>query len=90
VEDLLESDSLTDYYRDFLKRQEGKSRFKESLVTGSARINHFQVVMAISEFYYCGGSMGVVFGEKFRRAMIMPYRRPPFYKCMLFRRSKAL
>ncbi len=69
VEDLLESDSLTDYYRDFLKRQEGKSRFKESLVTGSARINHFQVVMAISEFYYCGGSMGVVFGEKFRRAI---------------------
>jgi acetyl-CoA carboxylase beta subunit len=25
--------------------------------------------MAISEFYYCGGSMGVVFGEKFRRAV---------------------
>jgi acetyl-CoA carboxylase beta subunit len=24
--------------------------------------------MGISEFYYCGGSMGVVFGEKFRRA----------------------
>jgi acetyl-CoA carboxylase beta subunit len=69
VEDLLESDSLTDYYRDFLKRQEGKSRFKESLVTGSARINNFQAVMAISEFYYCGGSMGVVFGEKFRRAV---------------------
>jgi acetyl-CoA carboxylase carboxyl transferase beta subunit len=68
VEDLLESDSLTEYYRDFLKRQEGKSRFKESLVTGNTRINHFQAVMAISEFYYCGGSMGVVFGEKFRRA----------------------
>lgn len=69
VEDLLESDSLTGYYRDFLKRQEGRSRFKESLVTGNARINHFQAVMAISEFYYCGGSMGVVFGEKFRRAV---------------------
>jgi len=25
--------------------------------------------MVISEFYYCGGSMGVVFGEKFRRAV---------------------
>jgi acetyl-CoA carboxylase beta subunit len=25
--------------------------------------------MAISEFYYCGGSMGVVFGEKFRRGV---------------------
>jgi acetyl-CoA carboxylase beta subunit len=26
-------------------------------------------VMVISEFYFCGGSMGVVFGEKFRRAV---------------------
>ena len=69
VDQLLESESITDYYKDFLKRQEGRSRFKESLVVGSARIHHFQVVTAISEFYYCGGSMGVVFGEKFRRAV---------------------
>jgi acetyl-CoA carboxylase beta subunit len=66
---LLEEEAITDYYRDFLKRQEGWSDFKESLVVGSARTNHFQVVMAISEFYFCGGSMGVVFGEKFRRAV---------------------
>jgi acetyl-CoA carboxylase beta subunit len=65
----MEEDSLTDYYRDFLARQEGRSNFKESLVVGTARMHHFQVVMAISEFYYCGGSMGVVFGEKFRRAV---------------------
>ncbi|MFC1494837.1 carboxyl transferase domain-containing protein [Thermodesulfobacteriota bacterium] len=69
VDQLLESESITDYYRDFLQRQEGRSTFKESLVVGSARTNHFQVVMAISEFYFCGGSMGVVFGEKFRRAV---------------------
>lgn len=69
VNQLLEEDSLTDYYRDFLARQEGRSNFKESLVVGSARMHHFQVVMAVSEFYYCGGSMGVVFGEKFRRAV---------------------
>lgn len=69
VDDLLEEDSITEYYRDFLKRQEGRTYFKESLVTGTARINHFQVVLAISSFYYCGGSMGVVFGEKFRRAV---------------------
>ncbi|MBN2419582.1 MAG: acetyl-CoA carboxylase carboxyl transferase subunit alpha/beta [Deltaproteobacteria bacterium] len=69
VDQLLDRDSMTDYYKDFLKRQEGRSIFKESLVAGSASINHFQVVMAISEFYYCGGSMGVVFGEKFRRAV---------------------
>ncbi|MBN1103028.1 MAG: acetyl-CoA carboxylase carboxyl transferase subunit alpha/beta [Deltaproteobacteria bacterium] len=69
VDQLLEEDAITDYYREFLARQEGRSQFKESLVVGSARIHHFQVVMAISEFYYCGGSMGVVFGEKFRRAV---------------------
>ena len=69
VDQLLEEDAITNYYRDFLARQEGRSHFKESLVVGSASIHQFQVVMAISEFYYCGGSMGVVFGEKFRRAM---------------------
>ncbi|MBW1806229.1 MAG: acetyl-CoA carboxylase carboxyl transferase subunit alpha/beta [Deltaproteobacteria bacterium] len=69
VDQLLNEDTITDYYRDFLARQEGRSPFNESLVVGSARIHNFQVVMAISEFYFCGGSMGVVFGEKFRRAV---------------------
>ncbi|MBN2126074.1 MAG: acetyl-CoA carboxylase carboxyl transferase subunit alpha/beta [Deltaproteobacteria bacterium] len=69
VDQLLEEDAITDYYRDFLARQEGRSHFKESLVVGTARIHGFQAVLAISEFYYCGGSMGVVFGEKFRRAV---------------------
>jgi acetyl-CoA carboxylase carboxyl transferase beta subunit len=69
VDQLLDGEIFTDYYRDFLARHEGRSHFKESLVVGNARIHHFQVMMAISEFYYCGGSMGVVFGEKFRRAV---------------------
>lgn len=69
VEDLLEDDAITDYYRDFLAKQEGRSPFKESLVVGRARIYTFRVIMAVSEFHFCGGSMGVVFGEKFRRAV---------------------
>ncbi len=69
VTELLEEDAITDYYRDFLAKQKGRSNFKESLVVGSAQIHHFQVVMAIGSFNYCGGSMGVVFGEKFRRAV---------------------
>ncbi len=69
VDQLLAEDSITGYYRDFLAKQEGRSHFKESLVVGSARVNQFHVTMAISAFYYCGGSMGVVFGEKFRRAV---------------------
>jgi acetyl-CoA carboxylase carboxyl transferase beta subunit len=69
VDQLLEEEAITDYYRDFLAKQEGRSHFKESLVVGSARIHHFRVVLAVSEFYFAGGSMGVVFGEKFRRAV---------------------
>jgi acetyl-CoA carboxylase carboxyl transferase beta subunit len=69
VEDILEPAAITDYYREFLEKQEGRSHFKESLVVGAARINHFRVTMAIGAFTYCGGSMGVVFGEKFRRAV---------------------
>lgn len=69
VDQLLEEDAITDYYRDFLAKQKGRSNFKESLVVGTARVHHFQVVMAIGAFSYCGGSMGVVFGEKFRRAV---------------------
>lgn len=69
VDQLLEEETITHYYRDFLKRQEGRSNFKESLVIGTAKVCHFPAVMAISEFYFCGGSMGVVFGEKFSRAV---------------------
>ena len=69
VDQLLEEDAITDYYRDFLAKQEGRSHFEESLVVGRAQIHRFPVVMAIGTFYYCGGSMGVVFGEKFRRAV---------------------
>ncbi|MBU2028476.1 acetyl-CoA carboxylase carboxyl transferase subunit alpha/beta [Patescibacteria group bacterium] len=69
VDQLLNEDAITNYYRDFLKRQDGRSEFKESLVVGRARIHHFEVVMAISEFYFCGGSMGVVFGEKFSQGI---------------------
>ena len=68
VDQLIGEESITDYYREFLAKQEGHSHFNESLVVGSARVNQMQAVMALSTFYYCGGSMGVVFGEKFRRA----------------------
>jgi acetyl-CoA carboxylase carboxyl transferase beta subunit len=69
VDQLLEEDNITHYYRDFLDRYEGRSHFKESLVVGRARVHHFEVIMALCEFYFCGGTMGVVFGEKFRRAV---------------------
>ncbi len=69
AESLLDSQSMTSYYRDFLDRQ--RSHFNTSLVTGEALIFGQPVILAISEFYFSGGSMGVVFGEKFNRAVDM-------------------
>ncbi len=68
VDQLLDEGTITSHYNQFLAKQKGRSPFNESLVVGSARIHGIQAVMAISDFYFCGGSMGVVFGEKFRRA----------------------
>ncbi len=69
VDQLLDEDRISPYYREYLKKQKGRSPFSESLVVGLGRINGYQVVMCIGEFYFCSGSMGVVFGEKFRRAV---------------------
>jgi len=67
AESLLDGQSMTSYYRDFLDKQ--RSHFNESLVTGEALIFGQPVILAISEFYFSGGSMGVAFGEKFNRAV---------------------
>jgi len=67
VDSLLDDQSITGYYRESLERQ--RSHFNESLVTGEALIFGQPVILAISEFYFSGGSMGVAFGEKFNRAI---------------------
>ena len=52
------------------KREKGrkKSGREDALVTGTASIQGFACVLAVSEFDFMGGSMGSVFGEKFVRA----------------------
>ncbi|MGC1404105.1 MAG: carboxyl transferase domain-containing protein [Thermodesulfobacteriota bacterium] len=67
VGSLLDEGMITNYYREFLEKQ--RSHFKESLVTGEAQIFGQPVILAVSEFYFGGGSMGVAFGEKFKRAV---------------------
>jgi acetyl-CoA carboxylase carboxyl transferase beta subunit len=77
VDSLLDDSMITDYYREFLEKQ--RSHFQESLVTGEARIFGQPVVLAVSEFYFSGGSMGVAFGEKFKRAVELAIeRKAPF------------
>ena len=69
VSQLLEQEAMTPYYQDFLDKQKERSHFQESLVTGEATLYGHSVILAISDFYFSGGSMGVAFGEKFRQAV---------------------
>ena len=79
VEDILDPSLMTPDYQKFLAKQVRRTHFREALVTGEAKIFGHDVVLGICEFYYSGGSMGVVFGEKFRRAVDYAVeRRVPF------------
>jgi acetyl-CoA carboxylase carboxyl transferase beta subunit len=75
VHDLLPEDDIHDYYRDFLNKQKKRSSFTESLVTATATVHGYPAVLAISDFAFAGGSMGVVFGEKFRLAVEYAIRK---------------
>jgi acetyl-CoA carboxylase carboxyl transferase beta subunit len=67
VHNLLHPSLLTEDYREFIKKQDRKSSFHEALVTGEATVFGQPVALAVCEFYFAGGTMGVVFGEKFHR-----------------------
>ena len=69
VTDLLHDSHLTPEYKKFVAAQNRRTHFHESLVTGEGLIYGHRAVLAVSEFYFSGGSMGVVFGEKFHRAV---------------------
>jgi len=69
VADLLDPSLLTPEYGKYVTKQGERTPFKEALVTGEARVFGHRVVLAVCEFYFAGGSMGVVFGEKFDRAV---------------------
>lgn len=69
--DLRSSDPLTFKdqlrYRERLKKAEKKSGSVEAVRTGRARINGEQVFIGIFDFFFMGGSMGSVVGEKLTR-----------------------
>ncbi len=75
VHDLLPEEDIHSYYRDFLQKQKKRTAFTESLVTAQAAIYGYPAVLAISDFAFAGGSMGVVFGEKFRLAVEYALRK---------------
>ena len=67
VHDLLHPALLTPEYAAFIAKQGQRSPFREALVTGEATIYGHRVALAVCEFYFSGGTMGVAFGEKFYR-----------------------
>ncbi|MFZ5586743.1 MAG: carboxyl transferase domain-containing protein [Thermodesulfobacteriota bacterium] len=75
VHDLLDEKDIHNYYREFLTKQKKRTGFTESLVAAQATIMGYSCVLAISEFAFAGGSMGVVFGEKFRLAVEYALRK---------------
>ena len=56
-------------YKDSLIKAKEKSFSNEGLVTGAGKINGKDIVLAISDLRFFGGSFGAVFGEKFKRAV---------------------
>jgi acetyl-CoA carboxylase carboxyl transferase subunit beta len=71
-EDLESVDMLgftdTKKYTDRLKEAKKKTARKEAVITGTARINGIEVVLAVLDFEFLGGSMGCVVGEKIAMA----------------------
>jgi acyl-CoA carboxylase subunit beta len=66
-------------YRDRLERARRETGLNEAVVTGTARINGRDCVLAAFDFNFMGGSMGSVVGEKVALALeLAAERRYPF------------
>src|ERR671932_1234057 len=77
VDPLLFHDRVS--YRERLERARRETGLNEAVVTGTARINGRDCVLAVFEFNFMGGSMGSVVGEKVALALeLAAERRYPF------------
>ncbi len=73
VDPLVFTDRIS--YRDRLERARRETGLNEAVVTGTARINARDCVLAVFDFNFMGGSMGSVVGEKVALAMEMALER---------------
>ncbi len=77
VDPLLFTDRVS--YRDRLERAKRETTLNEAVVTGTARINGRECVLAVFDFAFLGGSMGSVVGEKITLGLeLAAERRQPF------------
>jgi acetyl-CoA carboxylase carboxyl transferase subunit beta len=73
--DPLHFGSRGELYSAKLEQYAEKSGSKEAFVYGEGKIDGQDVVIGVTEFGFCGGTMGAVFGEKLVRAMELAGRR---------------
>ena len=62
-------------YRDRLEAAEEKTGLKDGTYVGTGKINGREVAIAVMNFAYMGGSMGVVTGEKVAMAFDLAYEK---------------
>lgn len=66
--EILPSDPLNfkdiENYTTKLKSQQRKTKLQESVVTGTGKIDTYNVALGVLDFRFMGGSMGAVVGEK--------------------------
>lgn len=83
--DPLEFRDAKEKYRLKLKKTMLRTNLSEAVLTGSARISEREVMLAVFDFAFLGGSMGSVVGEKIARAGMRSLER----KCPLVILSRS-
>ena len=58
-------------YENKLNAAAHKTGITEAVVTGLCKVDGYEVVLAVMDFRFIGGSMGAVVGEKIMRAMLV-------------------
>jgi acetyl-CoA carboxylase carboxyl transferase subunit beta len=61
-------------YRERLKAAERSTEHNEACRYGKARVNGIPISIGVMDFFFMGGSMGMVVGEKLTRAAELAYR----------------
>lgn len=76
--DLRSNDPLTfrdsQKYKERLKKAEKSTSQIEAAKVGKARINGIPIAIGVMDFFFMGGSMGMVVGEKLARVAELAYR----------------
>lgn len=62
-------------YTEKLKQYAGQAGTNEAFVYGTGKVDEQDVVLGATEFKFCGGAMGAVFGEKVARAIELALAR---------------